>query len=147
MRNTSVMVDICLCLCTGLLLEIQGNKWVNPKKKGVFMHWYFSASYPCLLMYECGYISTAFHKKNPCKVNIYAHCAPYGQHLCFRFNASFQALSSLHSNDLVFYPDLRFGWRPPSSQHADQHTQLPPQPPADTKPHHASIRSHGYRTE
>lgn len=45
------------------------------------MHQHFFASYPCLLMYECGYTSTAFHKRNLSRVNIYAHCVFCSQHL------------------------------------------------------------------
>lgn len=129
------------------------------------MHWHFFASYPCLLMYEYGYTSTAFHKRNLSKVNIYAHCVLCSQHLCHFETHSFECGWHIQIQNVchvkkqnkkkvfalmisfLFYLDFWFGWRPPSGQHADQHPQLPPQPPADTEPHHASVWSHGHSTE
>lgn len=59
------------------------------------MHRHFFASYPCLLMYECGYTSTAFLKRNLSKVNIYARCVLCSQHL-FHFETN--SFECAHSN-------------------------------------------------
>lgn len=125
------------------------------------MRRHFFTSYPYLLMYECGYTSTEFHKRIWTKSTFMAVVC-LAANICFtlkyaRLNVQntysrshiYECLSLKNiSNDLIHLStDLWFGWRPSSGQHADQHPQFPSQPPADTEPHHASIWSHGHSTE
>lgn len=60
-RHTSEWDDLSERMHKRYVLQMVLGRY--KKSHAVFMHGNFFTSYPYLLMYECGYTSTEFHKR------------------------------------------------------------------------------------